>query len=210
MVAVWVKLRDLPLQYYNTSSLYHIGSVLGTVLSICSSTLNLTHQMYARICVELDVSKPMLDTVFLGTSKENGWFQSLEYEGNNTFCTYCGLLGHVVGLCRKKAHVKGKAKVDEDKGPKATVTILKRGDDTRNKEKRVLRKVGLISKNTTTDRTNGPQVEDKQLAHVVTPGETPVEKGENSSSKDQTKDPNQKNVDGATHTVEPAPVEPEW
>lgn len=179
---------------------------MATVLSICPSTLNLTQQMHARICVELDVSKPMLDTVFLGTSKENGWFQSVEYEG--TFCTYCGLLGHVVGLCRKKAHIKGKAKVDEDKGPKAPVTILKRGDDTRNKEKRVLRKVGLISNNTTADQTNGPQVGDKQLAHFFTPGETLVEKGENSSSKDQTKDPNQKNVDGATHTVEPAPVEP--
>lgn len=40
-----------------------------------------------------------------------GWF--VEYEGNHAFCQYCGLLGHTIGLCRKKREVQGKAKMDE-------------------------------------------------------------------------------------------------
>lgn len=115
MVAVWVKLHDLPLQYYNESSLRRICSALGNVLHICLGTITLTQQRYARVCVELDVAKPMLDSIFVRTSKEHGWFQSIEYEGNNTYCTYCGLLGHVVGLCRKKANVKTKGRVEDPK-----------------------------------------------------------------------------------------------
>lgn len=55
MAVVWVKLHNLPLQYYNDTSLRCIGSVLANVLSICTNTINLTQQMYACICVELDV-----------------------------------------------------------------------------------------------------------------------------------------------------------
>lgn len=170
-IVVWVKLLDLQLQYYNESSLYHICSVLGNVLRICPGTISLTQQRYARVCVELDVSKPMLDKVFVGTSKEHGCLQSIEYEGNNTYCSYCGLLGHVVGLCRKKAQAKGKGRSDGDNAAPtdstvnnqkgvvtgdggenkakgvAPVKILKRGIDTNNNTKLILREVGLISDN---------------------------------------------------------------
>lgn len=105
MEAVWVKLHNLPLQYYN--------------------------ETYARICFELDVSKPMLDAIFVGMLKDQGWFQEIEYEGNNAYCTYCGLLGHVIGLCHKKAQIQGKSvaadkkNYGDNKGPLAPVTILK-------------------------------------------------------------------------------------
>lgn len=36
----------------------------------------------------------------------------VEYEGNHAYCSYCGLLGHTVGLCRKKRQVQGKAPMD--------------------------------------------------------------------------------------------------
>lgn len=70
MAAVWVKLHDLPLQFYNESSLHCIGSVLGNVIRICPKIINLIQQWYARIYVELDVREPLLATVFIGTSKE--------------------------------------------------------------------------------------------------------------------------------------------
>lgn len=68
----------------------------------------------------------MLDRVFVGTSKENGWFHDIEYEGNNAYCTYCGLLGHVVGPCRKEAQIQGKTQVVETTST-PTVAILKCG-----------------------------------------------------------------------------------
>lgn len=37
----------------------------------------------------------------------------MEYVGNNTYCSYCGLLGHTIGLCRRKSQADGKAVVVE-------------------------------------------------------------------------------------------------
>lgn len=36
----------------------------------------------------------------------------VEYEGNHAYCSYCGLLGHTVGLCRKKRQAQGKAPME--------------------------------------------------------------------------------------------------
>lgn len=59
---------------------------------------NLSH---ARICVENDVSKPFLPSIWTGETKEEGFSQRIDFEGNNAFCTKCGLLDHVAGVCRK-------------------------------------------------------------------------------------------------------------
>lgn len=108
LAAVWVKMFNLPLHYYNDASLHRLGSILGTVLRIHPSTHGLTQQSYAKICIELDVSKPLIDKLWIGTSKEYGWEITLEYEGNHAYCDYCGLLGHTLGLCRKKREDQGK------------------------------------------------------------------------------------------------------
>lgn len=107
---VWVKMHNLPLHYYNESALHRLGSLLGTVLSIHQSTSNLMQQAYAKVCIELDVSKPFKEKVWIGTSKEYGWSTDLEYEGNHAYCDYCALLGHTVGLCKKKREDNGKSK----------------------------------------------------------------------------------------------------
>lgn len=61
----------------------------------------------------MDVSKPFRDTLWIGTSKEYGWAVSMEYEGNHAYCQYCGLIGHTIGLCKKKRMVQGKAVAGE-------------------------------------------------------------------------------------------------
>lgn len=68
--------------------------------------------MYARVCIELDVSKPFLDKLWMGTTKDYGWLNYVEYEGNHAYCTYCGLIGHMVGLCRKKRQIHGNAPME--------------------------------------------------------------------------------------------------
>lgn len=102
LAAVWVKMTNLHLHYFNETSLIRLGSVLGTVLGVHHSTRNITQQKYAKVCVEVDVSKPLLDNIWIGTSKDYGWEVSLEYEGNNTYCDYCGLLGHIGTMSEEK------------------------------------------------------------------------------------------------------------
>lgn len=110
--AVSVRMHNLPLHYFNEASIHHLGSVLGTVLRIHPSTVNLTQQQYAKICTEMYVSKPLLDKLLIGTSKEYGWSISLEYEGNHAYCVYHGLRGHSIGLCHKKRQDQGKEAID--------------------------------------------------------------------------------------------------
>lgn len=102
VAAVWVKNFNLPLQYFNESALVRMGSVLDTILRICPNMCNLSQQIYARMCIEIDVSKPLMESFFVGTSQESHWMVYLECKGNNAYCTHCGLLGHMVGLCWKK------------------------------------------------------------------------------------------------------------
>lgn len=111
-VAVWVKFFNLPLHYYNEASLHRLGSILGNVLRVDNNTLDLVHQVYARVCIELDVSQKFQDKLWIRTSKEHGWLIDVEYEGNHAYCSYCGLLGHTQGLCRKKRQIQGKGQVE--------------------------------------------------------------------------------------------------
>ncbi|XP_012842438.1 PREDICTED: uncharacterized protein LOC105962671 [Erythranthe guttata] len=102
---VWVRFPKLPIQYFNISSLERIGACLGTVLSADDRTLGFTHQMYARVCIEIDVSQPFPQEIWIDISKDQGWWQKVEYEGNIAYCSYCGLLGHTAGCCRKNVRV---------------------------------------------------------------------------------------------------------
>lgn len=76
-VAVWVKFFNLPLHYYNEAALHRLGSILGTVLRVDTNTLDLVHQAYARVCIELDVTQQFQDKLWIGT-KEHGWLIDVE------------------------------------------------------------------------------------------------------------------------------------
>lgn len=82
-VAVWVKFYNLPLHYYNESALQRLGSLIWTVLRADDFTLDLMHQVYARVCIEMDVTQEFENKLWIGTSKENGWMIDVEYEGNH-------------------------------------------------------------------------------------------------------------------------------
>lgn len=101
-VAVWARLHHLPLPFFTPSFLYCIGYSFGHYLRADDRTLALTHPMYARICVEIDVSLILPARIWIGTSKEEGFWQPIEFEGNISFCEGCGLLGHLEEDCRKK------------------------------------------------------------------------------------------------------------
>lgn len=101
-MAVWISLHHLPLPFFIPSYLQRIGNTLGQFLRPDDLTLALTHPMYARICVEVDVSVSLPSQIWIGSSKEQGFWQNVEFEGNITFCEGYGLLGHIEDDCRKK------------------------------------------------------------------------------------------------------------
>lgn len=89
-MAVWLRIIDLLVKYYKEFALQRIGSLIGPVVKIDKVTLAQTRGKFCRLCVEVDLDKPLKPFVQLG-EKPFG----VVYEGISTICFNCGVYGHV-------------------------------------------------------------------------------------------------------------------
>nr|POE57275.1 uncharacterized protein CFP56_01924 [Quercus suber] len=88
-IAVWVRLNELPIEYYNAEALLHIGKTIGNVLRVDTHTASEARGRFARICVQIDVDKPLVTAVLIGRFE-----QPVCYEGIQKLCFECGRMGH--------------------------------------------------------------------------------------------------------------------
>ena len=65
-VAVWVRLLELPVEFYEPTILKKIGSTIGLVLRIDSHTINGERGRFARICIQINMEKPLIKIVKIG------------------------------------------------------------------------------------------------------------------------------------------------
>ncbi|KAI9108176.1 hypothetical protein K1719_021049 [Acacia pycnantha] len=88
-IAVWVQIPDLPMELCTVESLGMIGNMIGKMIKIDRSTSIYDKGEFARICVGVDLQKPLLPafTAF-GKNKQ------LVYEGLHSVCFECGLYEH--------------------------------------------------------------------------------------------------------------------
>lgn len=57
--AIWIQLHNLPVDFWDGESLDTITSHFGRLLKIDDYTSSLSRSRFARVCVELDLSKPL-------------------------------------------------------------------------------------------------------------------------------------------------------
>ncbi|KAL7263186.1 hypothetical protein ACSBR1_001375 [Camellia fascicularis] len=57
---IWVQFPNLPIEYYNKKILYHITKVIGVPLKIDINTAMAARGKYARVCIEMDLRKPLI------------------------------------------------------------------------------------------------------------------------------------------------------
>ena len=93
-IAVWVRLHALPLELYETEVLKQIGEAIGKVLRIDAQTAMEARGKYARLCIQVDMNKPLVNTVLIGSFE-----QPVVYEGIQKLCFACGRLGHKKEEC---------------------------------------------------------------------------------------------------------------
>ena len=84
-IAVWVRLNEFPIEYYNAEALQIIGNVIGKVLRVDTFTASETRGRFARICVQVDVEKPLATAIMIGRLE-----QLICYEGIHKMCFGCG------------------------------------------------------------------------------------------------------------------------
>nr|POE67861.1 hypothetical protein CFP56_62033 [Quercus suber] len=93
-IVVWIRLNELPIEYYNAEALQLIGKAIGNVFRVDTFTASETRGRFARLCVQVDVEKPLATVIMIGRLK-----QQICYEGIQKMCFECGCLGHRKEYC---------------------------------------------------------------------------------------------------------------
>lgn len=93
-IMVWIRLPELPLDYYEKDALFAIAEKVGKPIKVDYATDTVARGRYARVCIELELSKALVTKVWV--AKE---WQAVEYENLNMVCFNCGLIGHRKDQC---------------------------------------------------------------------------------------------------------------
>ncbi|KAK4717555.1 hypothetical protein R3W88_015893 [Solanum pinnatisectum] len=86
--AIWTRLPQLPIEFYDRGILEKIGKKLGATI----------RGRYARICIQVPIGKPLQHEVQIGNHT-----QKVVYERDEIMCTSYGIIGHVQKNCAKHA-----------------------------------------------------------------------------------------------------------
>lgn len=84
-----MRFPELPIKFYDRSVLKEIGSAIGLVLHIDSYTASGSRGSYARLCIQIDLEKPLINMIRIGNLR-----QVAIYEGISSLRFCCGRLGH--------------------------------------------------------------------------------------------------------------------
>ncbi|XP_073273316.1 uncharacterized protein [Primulina huaijiensis] len=91
---IWVRFPCLLVEYYDKELLMKIGRKIGRPIRVDQATSLVSRGKFARICVEVDITKPLLAKFMLRRK-----VRRIEYEGIHMVCFTCGVYGHHQGDC---------------------------------------------------------------------------------------------------------------
>ncbi|CAN1129317.1 hypothetical protein LINPERHAP2_LOCUS5155 [Linum perenne] len=91
----WVRLPKLPIQFFNWLAVERIGNHIGKTVRLDLATSEGARARYARVCVEVDLSRPLLGKYVI---EDNVYL--VEYESLDNICYSCGMYGHKEETCK--------------------------------------------------------------------------------------------------------------
>ncbi|XP_019195851.1 PREDICTED: uncharacterized protein LOC109189694 [Ipomoea nil] len=93
-VLVWARVPYIPVEYYDIIFLRKLGNRIGRTIRVDQATSLVSRGMFARICVEVDMRKPLISKFTY-----EGKVRTVAYEGMHLVCFSCGLYGHAKDGC---------------------------------------------------------------------------------------------------------------
>ncbi|XP_021761550.1 uncharacterized protein LOC110726353 [Chenopodium quinoa] len=118
-MTVWIRFPELPVEYYDRIALFEIAKKVGNPIRVDYATVHLTKARYARVCIDIDLSIPSVDSIWV----RNGWKQ-IEYENINSLCIHCGRIGHPKESCTMFQAMKNKGTVTTQDDPSTSSTSI--------------------------------------------------------------------------------------
>ncbi|XP_028757896.1 uncharacterized protein LOC114716981 [Neltuma alba] len=94
-VAVWVRLSVISMDFYDKKIVYAIGSKIGRVIKVDGPTARMKRGRFARFCIEVDLTKPLLPHYAI-----NDMNYLIEYKSMNLLYLKCGNYEHVKDFCK--------------------------------------------------------------------------------------------------------------
>ncbi|CAL1406397.1 unnamed protein product [Linum trigynum] len=82
---VWARLLDIPIHYFHPDAVMKNGARIGKPIRIDHATRMGARSDYARVCVQVDLTKPLLSQFRL-----KGIKYFIQYEGLEKICLNCG------------------------------------------------------------------------------------------------------------------------
>ena len=107
-IPVWVQFSGIPLEYWSAEGLSHIASAVGVPLYADAQTEQGTRLKFARICVEVDASKSLVEEIFLRSNTKGTLCPShlirikALYQWKPKQCSLCQVFGHSDQACPKQ------------------------------------------------------------------------------------------------------------
>ncbi|KAJ6814503.1 uncharacterized protein M6B38_136875 [Iris pallida] len=100
MAPVWVSFYDLPTFLFTKASVFLIVAGLGSPLKLDKATENLSRPSRARVLVEIDISKPLVEQIRINLPRERSFCQVVEYELFPAYYSSCLHLRHSSSNCK--------------------------------------------------------------------------------------------------------------
>ena len=91
-MAVWIRLAELPIEFFHPDILRAVGNTIGTFLRIDTITTSVARGCFVRICVQID--KPLMPHITI-----RKFIQKIQHENMPMLCYNCGILGHMQDKC---------------------------------------------------------------------------------------------------------------
>ncbi|KAL0304801.1 UNVERIFIED_CONTAM: hypothetical protein Scaly_3008000 [Sesamum calycinum] len=103
IVPLWVNFPELPAHLFKKDALFAVASIIGVPLQLDTLTVNQATLTRARICIEVDLSKPLVEEFDIQIQGAT-IVQRVEYEQAPTYCNLCKQVGHQAAACYIKAN----------------------------------------------------------------------------------------------------------
>ncbi|CAH9075196.1 unnamed protein product [Cuscuta epithymum] len=100
-VPIWVKFHDLPMQLWNDEAMSEVASMVGVPITTDKITQERINNDYARVLIEVDVSKPPPLSFPIRLPSQKVFKQNVVYETFPSYCFHCKEYGHHPFICKK-------------------------------------------------------------------------------------------------------------